>query len=239
MALSDLIYLPTPVSSNRFSLGALVSNPLVADSETIFLSSDPSLQPFEATQVSKPYKSTVTCIGEVAREDTLNVEAEEMTFRHLAQAQEAFESLCQNRELQSLLSEKATAEAPIYFVTGIQELRNASLASGRPSEVTSDDVPTFTLPIHVRRDSGMGTTQENSLQVFGIEVREVRAKVGSPLEPHTTEDIGFSWSYISMSEDSQLSIGLGNTVKSREPSKSEVEDDAFGTEEEFGFIVEL
>lgn len=239
MASSDILFLSSPLPSQALQLGALLSDPFVPKAET-FSSSTYSLQSLEDKYVESSYKDTIIRRGESPEaEDTVSVEAEEMTYRHLRQVTKAFESLCKDPETLSYFTRKANGERPLYFVTGVQELRNASVIPASPEASTVANAgQTTKLPTHVRRDSGMDATQSAAEEIFGIEVRKVRARLGRPDEPHQLEDIDYQWSYISLEDDVQLSIGLGEVLSFREPSESEAYD-SDDSDEEMGYIIEL
>lgn len=64
---------------------------------------------------------------------------------------------------------------------------------------------------------GIGTEPTIS-GVFGVDVRRVRAKVTTPAEPHSLDDIGYRWAYYDLpgGNKEQLMVGLGESLKANE-----------------------
>lgn len=148
----------------------------------------------------------------------LLVQADEMKYQSLKHPNVTFDSICQDPAAQQWIREMALRNQTFYFIVGLQELKNASfrhaLANDGPSRTSTADAPTsFTLPIHTRCDSSMEVTDSARSGVFGLEVRKVQCRIGTPDEPHSVEDIDFTWNYLranpaSWEEGFQLSVGL-------------------------------
>lgn len=154
-----------------------------------------------------------------AREDLLLVQADEMELKALQHPNKAFDAICQDPETQAWIREMAVRKQPLYFIVGVQELKNATFKRAVIKEgplgtsVTEAPVDAkIRIPIHVRRDSSMDITDSTTTGIYGVEVRKVQCRVGRSDEPHLLEDIEYSWNYHRIHEELQLSIGLGKAL---------------------------
>lgn len=100
--------------------------------------------------------------------------------------------------------------------------------------------------MHVRRvDSAFGLDHTRIVDdkvddnIFAVELMKVRCRVGPASEPHSVEDIEYEWSYHSLDDDLQLSIGLGKVLEADElremagmASDEEFTDESWGSQDE-------
>jgi hypothetical protein len=133
--------------------------------------------------------------------------------------------------------EMARRQQPLYYVVGLQSLKNPTLARAVVNdrdEIQPTDPTKVELPVPSRRDSAMDVTESNTDGVFGLVVRKVKCHVGPRDEPHSVEDIDLQWSYHSIddAEELQLSIGLGEALGQRELSSLAGLVDEYDFEEE-------
>lgn len=230
--MASSLLLPVPLASNSVLLGQLLSNPL-SPSSLSFVSPSVPTPPREIFLQSR-YKDVVShdddgrLLSRLAEpslapseDNILLVQADEMEHLSLKRASTSFDILRQDTAAQTFLRKMALRNQPLYYVVGIQKLKNptfkrAVVKEGEVNERLSSKVR---LPMHVRRDSGMALQEDSSTDVvFGIEVRKVKASVGSADEPHVLEDIDYSWTYhmLDVEKELQLSIGLGEPLEAAE-----------------------
>ncbi|KAF2828066.1 hypothetical protein CC86DRAFT_289492 [Ophiobolus disseminans] len=188
--MSRLFTLPTPLPSSSIILGQLITDPAHAETHSFNTSAKPDRhQP--SIQSDHQSASSTTC--------------------SLAQPRIAFNALRYEATAQSFLHKSALQRQPLYYVTGIQTLKD-------PSSQHAAKIP---LPMHVRRvDSASGLDNlkdaKNNETVFAVELMKVLCHVGPASEPHTVEDLEYEWSYHSLADDLQLSIGLGKVLQADE-----------------------
>lgn len=227
--MSQVLILPTPLPSSSFALGQLLSDPL--SSESI------SFKPATKPAYSKPTTQThyediisqdeegrfISSLGKTAStyDNTVVLNADEMSLATLASPSAAFEALRRDTETQSFLRKSALQHQPLYFVTGIQKLKNASYRRSTANEGSTAEAigRQIRLPMHVRRDSAeLESEEEDSNEsVFAVEMMKVACSVGAKDEPHSLEDIDYAWTYHALDEpDMQLSIGLGKALQAKE-----------------------
>lgn len=145
-----------------------------------------------------------------------------MSYTSVKQPIRAFDALREDQSAQTYFRSMASRNRPLYYVTGIQKLKNPTLqrAVAKEGSLTSVEPtaePKLRLPMHMRRDSAMDINDASNEAVFGIQVRKVRCRVGSSEEPHPIDDIGYTWSYHKIDQDGlQLAIGLGDVLKATE-----------------------
>jgi len=176
------------------------------------------------------------------------VQADEMEYRSLKHPNVAFDSLCQDPAAQQWMREMALRNQPLYFIVGLQELKNASFkhaaVNDGPSGLSAADAPVGSqtaLPIHARRDSSMDVTDTATSGIFGLEIRKVQCRIGRPDEPHSVEDINFTWNYLKVNaarweEELQLSIGLGRALKPAELRRlAGVDDEDLASDESYDY----
>jgi hypothetical protein len=250
--MSQLLILPTPLPASSFALGQLVADPLTTGSDSFSAPSEPECKsPVAASQYKDilshddqgRFISSVTRKSTSARDNTLQLSAEKMSHTSLASPSAAFDALRRDTASHSFLRRMALQKQPLYYVTGVQRLTNPSFKQATAKEASTTDASSreFSLPTHVRRDSG-NIEKGNSPDevVFAVELMKVRCRVGAKDEPHSLEDIDYDWSYHSLDEaDSQLSIGLGRELEARElralagiVSEEDFADEGYDTHEE-------
>jgi hypothetical protein len=129
-----------------------------------------------------------------------------------------FKKLQEDDTTRSFLHEMGRQNTPIYFVTGIQTLRNpafkpAVMQNGHITETTSKP-----LPIR-RRDSfsplpspTTAEAQTESDVVLAVRLLKLKVRVGAVDEPHCIADLDYAWDYRVLDEGEQLSIGLGKAL---------------------------
>ncbi|KAJ4320424.1 hypothetical protein N0V94_003395 [Neodidymelliopsis sp. IMI 364377] len=227
--MSQVLILPTPLSSSSFALGQLLSDPLNVESTSFKPTTQPSCN---KPTVQSRYEDIISqddeghfisSLGKTASsyENAVVLSAEEMSLASLANPSAAFEALRRDTETQSFFRKSALQHQPLYFVTGIQKLKNASYQrtpakEGSAAEATGRQIR---LPMLSRRDSAeLESEEEDSDEsVFAIELMKVACRAGAKDEPHTVEDIDYAWTYHALEEpDMQLSIGLGKPMQPRE-----------------------
>ena len=147
--------------------------------------------------------------------------AEESTLASLTDPSAAFEALRRDTEAQSFLRRSGLQRQPLYFVTGIQKLKNVSYCrtytkDGSAAESTGHQIR---LPMPQRRDSAELESEEEDAKesVFAVELVKVACRAGAMEEPHSIEDIDYTWTYQTLEEpDMQLSIGFGKALQAKE-----------------------
>ncbi|KAL1644315.1 hypothetical protein SLS61_008822 [Didymella pomorum] len=226
--MSHILVLPTLFPSSSFALGQLLSDPLSAES----ISFRPATKPAYNKPTTQLRYADIIAQDEEGRliaslgkgassyDNAVSLSAEEMSLATLADPTAAFETIRRDTETQSFLRRTALRHQSLYFVTGIQKLRNASFrrstARDGSNQATGRQIR---LPMHVRRDSAELESEEEDAQesVFAVELMKVACRAGARDEPHTLEDIDYAWTYHALDEpDMQLSIGLGNVLQAKE-----------------------
>lgn len=226
--MSPTLILPTPLSSSSLALGQLISDPLNPES----ISFEPTTKPaynkpvtqshYEDTIFQDDEGRSISRIGKTASsfDNTVILNADEMSLASLANPSAAFEALRRDTETQSFLRKSAMQRQPLYFVTGIQKLKNASYRQpAREGSTTEATGPEIRLPMHPRRDSAELESEDEDVKesIFAVELMKVACRAGAKDEPHTLEDIDYAWTYHALNEpDMQLSIGLGKALQAKE-----------------------
>jgi hypothetical protein len=227
--MSQGLVLPTPLSSSSFALGQLISDPLNSEATSFRPTTKPAyskpiIQSRYEDILSQDEQGRFICsLGKMASpsDNTVVLNADEMSFASLANPAAAFEALRRDTKTQSFLRKSAIERQPLYFVTGIQKLKNASYrqSPAREGSTTEATGRQIRLPMHVRRDSAELESEEEDAKesVFAIELMKVACRAGTKDEPHTLEDIDYAWTYHTLDEpDMQLSIGLGKALQAKE-----------------------
>ncbi|KAF2496824.1 hypothetical protein BU16DRAFT_560137 [Lophium mytilinum] len=236
MASSGLFLLSQPLPPNTLSLGQLLPNPLSPSSGPFFSASTLGAQDLRKPHIQARYKDLVAFDDEgrlaaslsgrkvdPSRKDLVLLLADEMEYRSL-QPNSAFDNICQDPAALSWMRSMAAQNQTLYFVVGLQELKNATFKSAviqeGPLGVSVTEGPTApktSLPLHVRRDSSMDITDSSSTGVYGFEVRKVQCRLGRTDEPHLLEDLDLSWNYHRTGDgDLQLSIGMSKALQAEE-----------------------
>lgn len=246
--MSRLLVLPTPLLAGSLSLGQLIADPTTSETACFKPSSEPSCHP---PQTQRRFNSTATHDETLRflpttsqrafslRETQIVVKAESSTHASLSKPRAAFNELCQNAAARSYLHKSSPQHQDLYYVTGIQTLKNPSFQIRGESGVgVASALPArqIRLPMHVKRvDSAFGIDGARTVNgtvdeaIFAVELWKVRCRVGLRSEPHGADDVGYAWSYYKL-EDSemQLAIGLGKALKAEEMlalAGMQVEDD--------------
>ncbi len=227
--MSQILILPTPLSSSSFTLGQLLTDPLKSSSESF----KPAIKPVYNKPTTQPrYEDIISCdeegrfissLGRAAPavDYTVALNADEMSLTSLADPSSAFDSLRKDTETQKFLRKSALQRQPLYFVTGIQKLKNASYRR-RPAKKSATAEATghqIRLPMLERRDSAEleSDGEDTKDSVLAIELMKVACRAGAKDEPHTLEDIEYAWTYHALDKpDIQLSVGLGKSLQAKE-----------------------
>jgi hypothetical protein len=160
----------------------------------------------------------------------LTVRAEQMIQRTSQHSSQAFQAVCNDPEARTWIAEQLKAGKPLYIVLGITELKNASFkraklhdagASNRLNETPLEKDAKVPKSLRGRSDASLGGigTEPTISGIFGMDVRRVNARITTPAEPHTLEDIGYRWNYYDVPDSTnkeQLMIGLGPQLKANE-----------------------
>ncbi|KAH9882328.1 hypothetical protein J1614_000564 [Plenodomus biglobosus] len=171
-------------------------------------------------------------LGRIYRQpNLLTVRAEQMIQRTSQHPSQAFEAVCNDPEARTWIVEQLKAGKPLYIVLGLTELKNATFkraklqdagASKRLAETPISRDTKVPTSLRGRAEEstlgGLGTEPTIS-GVFGIDVRHVRARITTPAEPHSLEDIGYRWYYYDVlggTNKEQLMVGLGEPLKANE-----------------------
>lgn len=237
--MSRLLVLPAPLPSTSITLGQLVTDPLYVDAASLKPSETPAQREFH---IQSKYEDTVahdeygrfTSTRFVSRlsgephyshENLLLCNAEKMSHTTVNKPKAVFNTLRSDGVTRSFLSRMAHVNKPVYFVTGVQTLKNPSFkrAVVEHGLIAEARISDFCLPIRlpVRRvDSASsldGASDECDESVLAVELLKVKCRIGSSNEPHSVEDLDYEWSYHALEEeDMQLSIGLGKPLQATE-----------------------
>lgn len=170
-------------------------------------------------------------LGRIYRQpNLLTVKAEQMIQRTSQSPSQVFQAVCNDPEAREWIYEQVKAGKPLYVVLGLTELKNAVFkrgklrdagASNRLNETPIEKDANVPKPLRGRSESNLGGlgTEPHISGVFGMDVRRVIARVTTPAEPHSLEDIGYRWTYHDVPNSSnkeQLMIGLGKQLKADE-----------------------
>ena len=227
--MSQVLVLPTPFPSNSFALGQLISDPLNSKSTSFKPATRPACNKptiqsrYEDIISQDDAGHFISSLGKMTFpiDNTVTLKADEMSLASLLNPSAAFDALRCDTETQSFLRKSAIYRQPLYFVTGIQKLKNACYRRSSAKDGSTTEAPgrQTRLPIHVRRDSAeLESEEEDSKEsVFAVELMKVACRAGAKDEPHSLEDIDYAWTYHSLDEsDLQLSIGLGKLMQPKE-----------------------
>jgi hypothetical protein len=170
-------------------------------------------------------------LGRIFRQpNLLTVKAEQMIQRTSQHPAQAFEAVCNDPEARTWIYEQVQAGKPLYIVLGLTELKNATFkraklhdagASNRLTETAIERDAKVPKPIRGKFESTLGGlgTEPSISGVFGMDVRQVRARITTPAEPHSLDDIGYRWSYYDVpgsADKEQLMVGLGAPLKAND-----------------------
>lgn len=233
--MSRLLVLPTPLPSTSFTVGQLVANPIQVETSSFKSSSEPLCCPtstqlkFQSIATQDEHGRFLPTTSErdfSLKETTIRINADTSSHTSLPTPRAAFSALRLDATAQSYLRQAAASRQDLYYVTGLQILKNPSFQLGGDNEGNLASAPAgqFRLPMHVRRvDSAFGldntnnANNDNSEVLFAVEFLKVRCRVGPSTEPHRLDDIEYNWSYHQLDNgDLQLSIGLGKHLEADE-----------------------
>lgn len=224
--MSQLLILPTPLPSSSFALGQLLTDPLDSNSVSFKTTVKPA---YNKPSIQSRYQDIIThddegrfisSLGKAALSSGHAVElnADEMSLASLTDPSAAFEALRRDTETQKFLRRSALQRQPLYFVTGIQKLKNASYRRA-PTSDGSAAGSQIRLPMLERRDSAELESEEEDAKesVLAVELMKVACRAGAKDEPHSLDDIPYVWTHHTLDEpDMQLSIGLGKPLKAKD-----------------------
>ena len=226
--MSQVLVLPQPLPASSVVLGQLLSNPLDLRSTSMkptvkLVCSKLNTQPCyedvifqdEEGRFFSSLDKTNTSLGR-----SVVLTADEVSLTALADPAGAFEALRHDTRTQAFLRKSALRRQPLYFVTGIQKLLNASYRILPGKEVFKSKTTgcQSKSPLHLRRDSAeLEPEGDTKSTIFAVELMKVICRVGAKAEPHTLKDIGYVWTYHTLdNSDLQLSIGLGKVLQPKE-----------------------
>jgi hypothetical protein len=230
---SQLLFQRTPVDKKNIHLGQLLQWPSFPPHHGLSFFSDSTL-PQLVQQTEQPnYKihlilnregQLVLCDQQnLPADQAITLQAEQAMFHSLPDALQIFKDICDTAETQSWILDSLPLNNTLYFVTGVQELQNAK------TEIdASNETYVSSSMMHTRKDSSMDVTEPGNSGIYGIQLREVRCRVGTPEEPHHVDDVGYTWMYYSIEDGKQLCVGLGGiygTEKNQEPDDVEADAD--------------
>ncbi|KAJ4985766.1 hypothetical protein SVAN01_08762 [Stagonosporopsis vannaccii] len=223
--MSQVLILPTPFPSSSFVLGQLLTNPLESDS----VSFKPAIKPvYNKPTIQSRYEDLIShdeegrfisSLGKatLSPRNAVVLNADEMSLASLTDPFAAFEELRRDTETQSFLRKSALQRQPLYFVTGIQKLKNASYRRAPAKEGSPGQQ--IHLPMLERRDSAELESGDEAAKesVLAVGLMKVACRAGAKEEPHSLEDIDYVWTYHTLNEpDLQLSIGLGKALEAKD-----------------------
>lgn len=170
-------------------------------------------------------------LGRIYRQpNLLTVKAEQMIQRTSQNPSQAFEAVCNDPEARAWIYEQVKAGQPLYIIMGLTELKNATFkraklqdagASKRLHETPIERDAKVPNSLRGRSEASLGGlgVEPSISGVFGVDVRHVAARVTTPAEPHSLDDIGYRWYYYNVpgSENKeQLMVGLGSPLKAND-----------------------
>ncbi|KAL5117379.1 hypothetical protein ACEQ8H_004695 [Pleosporales sp. CAS-2024a] len=239
--------LPKPLPAHLLSIGQLLTHPLHPERDCFYShAAHEEVDELNDYRIQLRYKDVFSVdsegrfitnygakfdLGRVFRQpNLLTVRAEQMIQRTSQSKSQAFQAVCNDPEARTWISEQVRAGKPLYVVLGITELKNASFkraklhdagASNRLNEMPLDGDAKVPRSLRGRADASLGRigTEPTVSAVFGMDVRHIEARITTPAEPHTLEDLNYRWYYYDMpgsSTKEQLMVGLGQQLKANE-----------------------
>jgi hypothetical protein len=170
-------------------------------------------------------------LGRVFRQpNLLTVTAEQMIQRNSMAPARAFEAVCNDPDAQTWIHEQAEKKNDFFMVVGVTELHRAAFkraklqdagASKRLNETPLEKDAKVPRSI-ARRNSTLGAIgagEPHVSGVFGMDIRRCMARITTPAEPHSLDDIGYHWVYYDVpgsTTKEQLMVGLGESLKANE-----------------------
>lgn len=239
--------LPKPLPADVFVVGQLLTEPLHPERDSFYPDKAHSeVDDLNDYHIQLRYKDLFSVdtegrfmtnygakfdLGRIYRQpNLLTVKAEQMIQRNSQHPSQAFEAVCSDPEARLWVSEQVKAGKPLYIVLGLTELKNATFkraklqdsgASNRLKETPIEQDAKVPMPLRGRSGPSLGGlgTEPSISGVFGVDMRRVVAKITTPAEPHSLDDIGYRWSYYDVpgsTSKEQLMVGLGAPLKANE-----------------------
>jgi hypothetical protein len=212
--------LPFPISAHSLQLGLLLANPLEPDHNSILSEATPSgttertRHPYEAAfhwddfHYHDHHRRFVLSINASTNEQTASdehviykVRADHKSSITLESPNDAFNAIREDTAVQSFLRAAARQNVPLYYITGLETLGNATFMTNNLS---------ISLKSQHRVSSVHPMFAHNDI-VISMEVRKVRCFIDARAVPHSVGDIEYSFSYHDLGDgqrDERLSVGL-------------------------------
>ncbi|KAF1918793.1 hypothetical protein BDU57DRAFT_442690 [Ampelomyces quisqualis] len=239
--------LPKPLPSDLLAVGQLLTHPLHPERDGFYSqAAHEEVDDLNDYHIQLRYKDVFSVdsegrfitnygakfdLGRVFRQpNLLTVRAEQMIQRTSQHSSQAFQAVCNDPEARIWIAEQVKAGKPLYIILGLTELKNASFkraklhdagASKRLNETPLEKDAKVPKSLRGRSDTSLGGigTEPMVSGIFGMDVRNIKAKVTTPAEPHSLEDIGYRWNYYDVpgsDNKEQLMVGLGSQLKANE-----------------------
>ncbi|KAH8731747.1 hypothetical protein GQ44DRAFT_603395 [Phaeosphaeriaceae sp. PMI808] len=241
--------LPKPLPADLLTVGQLVTHPLHPEQDGFYSQeAHAEIDDLNDYHIQLRYKDVFSVdaegrfitnygakfdLGRIFRQpNLLTVKAEQMIQRTSQHPSQAFQAVCNDPDARTWIAAQIKAGKPLYIILGITELKNAAFkraklhdagASNRLNETPIERDAKVPRPLRGRTDSNLnmgGLGVEPTISgIFGMDVRHVTARITTPAEPHTLEDIGYRWTYYDVpgsSSKEQLMVGLGEQLKANE-----------------------
>ncbi|KAH7079746.1 hypothetical protein FB567DRAFT_533260 [Paraphoma chrysanthemicola] len=239
--------LPKPLPADLLTVGQLVTHPLHPERDGFYSqAAHEEVDDLNDYHIQLRYKDVFSVdsegrfitnygakfdLGRIFRQpNLLSVKAEQMIQRTSQQPTQAFEAVCNDPEAQAWIYEQVKAGKPLYIILGITELKNAVFkraklhdagASNRLNESPLERDAKVPKSLRGRQGPHLGGigAEPTVSGVFGMDVRHIKAKITTPAEPHSLDDIGYRWYYHDIpgsANKEQLMVGLGEQLKANE-----------------------
>ncbi|KAJ8109707.1 hypothetical protein OPT61_g7264 [Boeremia exigua] len=239
--------LPKPLPSDMLMVGQLLTHPLHPERECFYSNTaHEEVDDLNDYHIQLRYKDLYSLdqegrfltnygakfeLGRVYRQpNLLTVKAEQMIQRTSQDPTAAVQAVCNDPEARTWIYDTVKAGKPIYVVLGITELKNAvfkraklqdSGASKRLNEQPIEKGAKVPKSLQTASSkSGLGGIGTEPISgVFGMDVRRITAKITTPAEPHSLDDLKYRWFYYDVTSGQakeQLMIGLGEQLKANE-----------------------
>lgn len=224
------ILLPKPYPSDTYAVGQLLDANEAVDPDIL------THKDFDDTHVANWYKDiisvgpsgffTASLGGEHLVEtpapgtQLVCLEAEKMAIRCLKNPEQAFAKTCAKRFVADWLKDMARKSKPVYFVTAVQEVENASLkpasfvdaGNGLAEVVTKMDNEESK---RRRKDSGFDEPTGSKTDVVGVELRKVLVWIDDLI--NDVPELDCRWLPLNTPEgvhgEDRVAVGLGDVVE--------------------------
>jgi|TARA_R110002003_G_scaffold534_8_gene20270 hypothetical protein len=239
--------LPKPLPADLLTVGQLVTHPLHPERDCFYSqAAHEEVDDLNDYHIQLRYKDVFSVdsegrfitnygakfdLGRIFRQpNLLSVKAEQMIQRTSQQPTQAFEAVCSDPEARAWIYEQVKAGKPLYIILGITELKNAAFkraklldagASNRLNETPLERDAKVPKSLRGRTGAHLGGigSEPTISGIFGMDVRHIKAKITTPAEPHSLDDIGYRWYYHDIpgsANKEQLMVGLGEQLKANE-----------------------